>query len=88
VSDRLLVGLIDYRDAVSKHVQRLEDEFALLSREWMRFESVYEGDAAHEFKNLWHRTSANFQEYAERSRRILAMLEERITFLQEADRSS
>lgn len=88
MADRLLMGLIDYHESVTKHVQDLEQEFESLTREWRRFESVYEGDAAAEFKNLWHKSSANFQDYMERSRRILAVLEERISFLQEANRPS
>lgn len=88
MADRLLTGLIEYRDTLTKHVQQLEQEFDSLNREWMRFDAIYEGDAAHEFKNLWMRTATNFREYVDRSRRILAVLEERIIFLQEADRSS
>ncbi len=82
----LLQGLIDYRDTLMKHLSQLNQGFETLSREWQHFSLVYEGDAAHEFKGLWFRTSSNFQEYLDRTQRIVAVLDERINFLQEANR--
>ena len=82
----LLQGLRDYRDSVIKHTQHLQDGYDNLTREWQRFDVVYEGDAAQEFKGLWMRTSGNFQEYLERTQRIVRVLDERIALLQAAER--
>lgn len=84
----LLTGLIEYRDTLTKHVSQLQTEFEHLNREWYHLESVYHGDAAIEFKHLWMNNTAAFQEYIDRSQRILEVLNERITFLQETERSS
>jgi len=84
----LLVGLMDYRDTLGRHIQQMDEEFQSLNRMWSQFEMVYHGDAAYEFKSLWMRTSMFFQDYMERTRRILQVLEERIAALQILDHSS
>lgn len=81
----LLNGLREYRDTLTKHVTQLREGYEIVAREWTAFEHIYEGDAAYEFKDLWMRTGENFQEYMERSQRIIKMLDERIIFLQAAN---
>ena len=87
-NEKLLIGLREYRTSLSRHISRLSENYENLSREWQRLEYVYQGDAAEEFKALWMTTGHNFQEYIERGQRILKVLDERITYLQQASNNN
>ncbi|MBZ0297957.1 MAG: WXG100 family type VII secretion target [Anaerolineae bacterium] len=82
----LLAGLREYRDTLQKHIGQLQSSHDSIGREWQRLEMVYHGDAADEFKGMWLHTNESFQEYLDRAQRIIQVLDERISFLQEADR--
>lgn len=81
----LLNGLVEYRASLERHTQQLRDEFAELEIRWGAFSTVYEGDAAQQFKEGWARTTARFDEYLERSAAIARVLDERIEALRAAN---
>ena len=83
----LLNGLREYRDSIKKHFAQLQGGFDAVSLEWKRLETVYHGDAADEFRGLWMRTGSSFQEYLDRTQAILQVLDERISALEQAERS-
>ena len=82
----LLNGLVEYRASLARHLQELRDEFQALELRWGAFSTVYDGDAAQEFKEHWARTTSNFAEYLERTTHISRILDERIDALREANR--
>ncbi|HKY43773.1 MAG TPA: WXG100 family type VII secretion target [Pyrinomonadaceae bacterium] len=83
----LLQGLQEYSRALERHTVMLKIQFHDLDSHWHQFSSVYEGDAADQFRAGWIRTSQNFTEYIEQTDRIQRILEERIAALREADRT-
>jgi len=88
VDTRLLLrGLEDYRKALDRHLKKLETEFRVLEQRWAGLNAVYTGDAADEFRRYWLVTTARFNEYLIRTRRISEMLDERIEALRAFNRS-
>lgn len=86
VDQAALNGLYEYRESLEKCLEHLHEAHENIVREWVAFERLYEGDAAREFKDLWRRATTNFEEYLERSQDMMSLLDERITFLQTANR--
>ncbi|WP_110519450.1 hypothetical protein [Herpetosiphon llansteffanensis] len=82
---RLLRGLIDYQQSLDKHQQLLRIKFDQLKQRWHAFSSVYEGDAAREFRIHWLRTSQNFEDYLSATTFINQLLQARIQALSEAE---
>ena len=83
----LLNGLKAYRQSLDRHLNGLQAEFASLQSRWHAFSAVFAGDAADEFKPGWARTTASFTEYMSRTQAIAKMLDERIEYLEEANRA-
>jgi uncharacterized protein YukE len=83
----LLQGLTEYGHALERHLGFLKHLFDNLDSHWRQFSSVYEGEAADQFRAGWTRTTESFNEYIEQTDRIGKLLEERIEALREADRS-
>lgn len=82
---RLLSGLIEYQQSLAKHRQLLQVKFDSLKQRWHTFGSVYEGDAAREFRTHWLRTSQNFEDYLIATTSINQLLQARIQALSEAE---
>lgn len=85
-SRHLLSGLEEYSRALERHSVMLKIEFRNVDNHWRQFSSVYEGDAADQFRAGWLRTTLNFEEYITQTDRISAVLEERIAALRDANR--
>jgi uncharacterized protein YukE len=83
----LLRGLEEYNRVLERHSSMLKMEFDHLDSRWQQFSSVYEGEAADQFRAGWIRTTQNFQEYIEQTERIRVLLRERIDALRDADRA-
>ena len=83
----LLHGLEEYSRALERHTVMLKLQFNNVDSHWQQFSSVYEGEAADQFRAGWTRTNQNFKEYIEQTDRIQKLLEERIEALREADRT-
>jgi uncharacterized protein YukE len=83
----LLQGLEEYYRALARHSIYLKLEYNHLDARWQQFSSIYEGDAADQFRAGWSRTHQNFSEYMEQTERISKVLEERIEALREADKT-
>lgn len=86
-SRMLLSGLIEYRRVLGEHLQTLTANYQQLETDWNRFSSVYEGNAADQFRQGWMRTAQRFREYLEQTRRISDLLDERIEHLRSVDRA-
>jgi len=82
----LLAGLEEYHQLLDRHILELQTEYDSLLNVWSAFSSVYEGDAADQFKTGWTRTDFNFKDYIEATRKISKMLEDRISALRDANR--
>jgi len=82
----LLNGLQEYRSRLDRHLRELRYEFDTLMRVLHALNTVYEGAAAEEFKAGWAHTASRFEEYINRTTAIAYTLDERITFLREADK--
>jgi WXG100 family type VII secretion target len=82
-----LKGLEDYAGVLDRHSSMLNIQFNDLDSHWRTFSSVYEGEAADQFRAGWERTTQNFQEYIQQTERIRGLLRERIEALREADRA-
>lgn len=82
--DELLLGLKEYRTALSTHVVQLQDSLLQIDNPWCALRVVYEGDAAEQFKVNWIRTLEEFQDYINTIQKIIAILDERIETLQTA----
>lgn len=83
----LLAGLEDYQSSLRKHLIQLRTDFEQVENRWHAFSAVYEGDAADQFRANWVRTVDRFREYEQRSDAIARILQERIDFLREANRT-
>jgi uncharacterized protein YukE len=83
---RLLQGLRDYHHTLTRHLSVLDTEYRQLERRYHALSSVYEGDAAEQFKVGWSRTHAIFREYIDRGEVIQRLLAERVEALEGADR--
>lgn len=83
----LLKGLEDYAGVLDWHSSMLNIQFNDLDSHWRTFSSVYDGEAADQFRAHWARTTQNFQEYIQQTERIRGLLRERIEALREADRA-
>ena len=81
----LLAGLREYHKSLEKHLRTLEEEYRQVERYWRRFDSVYDGNAAREFRQNWQQTAAAFSEYQNRGQAIKRILEERIAALERLD---
>lgn len=82
----LLDGLENYRTSLQRHLSMMQAEFQHLQGRWQAFSAVYAGDAANEFKPIWHGTSARFDEYILRAKAIVRLLDERIEQLRKVNR--
>ena len=80
-------GLVNYHQALKEHLLDLTVEYQTLENMWHRFNNVYEGDAAEQFRSNWIRTVVIFQEYISQTERISVLLEERINALGDAERT-
>lgn len=85
-SQALLIGLIEYRDSLERHLARLTPEYDRLATRWRSFSSVAEGDYAEQFRNGWLQTGSRFEDYINRSSLIKAMLDRRIADLEALNR--
>jgi hypothetical protein len=74
----LIDGLDDYQRSLDNHLRQLMLDFEALERQWHVFNTVYEGDAAAQFRRYWLRTLDHFREYFERAERIGRLLEEHV----------
>jgi hypothetical protein len=83
----LLSGLEEYSRVIERHSVMLKNEFQSVEARWSQFSSVYEGDAADQFRAGWLRTTLDFHEYILQTDRIRGLLEERIAALREANKS-
>ena len=83
----LLSGLDEYSRVLEHHTILLKVEFNNLDSQWHQFSSVYEGEAADQFRAGWARTTRKFEEYIEQTDRIQKILDERIAALREADKT-
>jgi uncharacterized protein YukE len=83
----LLSGLEEYSRVLEHHSDMLRNEFRNVDNHWAQFSSVYEGDAADQFRAGWLRTTLNFQDYIGATARIRGLLEERIAALRDANKS-
>jgi uncharacterized protein YukE len=83
----LLRGLEEYSRVLEHHSSMLKIEFDHLDSRWHQFSTVYQGEAADQFRAGWIRTTQNFQEYIEQTERIQLLLRERIEALRDADRA-
>ena len=83
----LLAGLEEYSRVLERHTVMLKIEFRNVDSHWDQFSSVYEGDAADQFRAGWIRTAQNFEEYIEQTDRIQRVLEERVAALREANKT-
>lgn len=83
----LLIGLTEYRDSQRRHLVQARTDFEALERRWYSFSAVYDGDGADQFRAHWGRTVAQFQEYVERTEKILLVLDERIEHLREVNKT-
>jgi uncharacterized protein YukE len=83
----LLRGLEEYYGALARHSIYLKLEYNHLNARWQQFSSIYEGEAADQFRAGWSRTHQNFIEYMEQTERISKVLEERIEALREAEKT-
>lgn len=85
---QLLQGLDTYQSSLNRHLAQLQQEFAHLDRRWQALSSVYDGQAADDFRTHWLRTRAGFEEYSQVTARINALLQERIEALRQAERGT
>jgi uncharacterized protein YukE len=83
----LLRGLEEYSRVLEYHSSMLNVAFDNLDSHWHQFSTVYQGEAADQFRAGWIRTTQNFQEYIEQTARIQLLLRERIEALRDADRA-
>lgn len=74
----LLSGLEEYRRVLERHLTQVTAEYQQLDNNWQQFNAVSEGDYADQFRAGWFRTSQRFHEYISQTRKISAVLDERI----------
>jgi len=74
----LLAELEEYRRVLERHLSQVTAEYQQLDNNWQQFNAVSEGDYADQFRDGWFRTSQRFHEYLAQTRKINAMLDERI----------
>lgn len=86
-AQRLLLGLRDYQGSLERHLLSLQQEFATMDTRWHALSAVYEGSAAREYRTHWERTRTGFEEYIHACHRINRLLGERISRLEEAERT-
>lgn len=84
---QLLTGLVEYRNSLERHLEQLAPEYQQLNGRWQAFSAVSEGDYANQFRAGWLRTGSQFELYINQSQKIIALLNERITALEEVNRS-
>lgn len=82
----LLAGLLNYRDSLGKHIDQLTSEYQQLEERWRAFNSVSEGDYADQFRAGWMQTEARFKTYINQSQKIKALLNERVSALEDLNR--
>lgn len=86
-SRALLTGLEEYRRVLERHLSQLNSEYQQLYSNWQQFNAVSEGDYADQFRAGWSRTSQRFQDYIDQTRKISAVLDERIEYLRRVNQS-
>lgn len=82
----LLRGLEDYRSSLDTHMRTLTHEYEQLDRRWQAFSSVYEGDAARQFRSHWLLTRQRFEDYINATQKIGLLLDDRIEALRRVNR--
>ncbi len=86
-STKLLAGLLEYYADLDRHLTLLQADFQQLENRWQAFNAVYEGEAAQQFQISWLRTAQWFQDYINQTQKLMAILDQRILALQEANLS-
>ena len=81
----LLLDLQEYRAALAKHLNQFQGSLPELNKRWYALNSVYEGDAAEEFKSNWKRTAEWLQNHVHEVENMLVVLDEHIQALQQFD---
>lgn len=82
----LLRGLEEYRSSLDVHLQTVTHEYEQLDTRWQAFSSVYEGDAAQQFRSHWLCTRQRFEDYITATQKISKLLDERIEALRRVNR--
>lgn len=82
----LLRGLEDYRSSLEIHLRTATQEYEQLDTRWQAFSSVYEGDAARQFRSHWLLTRQRFEDYITATEKISRLLDERIEALRRVNR--
>lgn len=78
----LLQGLKDYRASLKTHLTQLKAEYERLEKFWQGFNAVAEGNYADDFRGGWLKTQARFKDYINQLAKILAFLNDRISYLE------
>ena len=84
----LLLGLIEYRRSLEKHVDQIRSNYIILKNCWQMFNVVAEGDYAEQFRSGWIQTEARFMAYLNQSQKVKELLSERIQALAELNREN
>lgn len=79
--DKLLSGLSNYKDSLSRHLFKLQEDFDLLTNTYMRLNQEYDGQGAEEFKSSWNKTARWFETYIDNNTTLCNALEDRIESL-------
>jgi hypothetical protein len=74
----LLNSLTEYKSSLERHCNSLEVEFKTLEKCWDSFKRSAEGDYIRQFSANWRKTQNQFNEYINRSKNILKLLDDRI----------
>ncbi len=83
---RLASCLRAYQATLERHQADVAAFRERLERSLFRLASVYDGVAAREFSAHWARTTDQLKTYHDGTRAIVAVLAERLSSLEEADR--
>lgn len=82
----LIVRLKAYFATLERHLSQVNIGNEQLKNQWLRFNSVSEGNYADQFRTGWEKTQAQFYEYINQSKKIIDLLENRLQYLIEVDR--
>lgn len=74
----LLSGLIQYRESLERHLNRLGSKYIQLENRWRIFNAVSEGDYVDQFRAGWEKTEVNFHSYMDQAQKVKIFLNERI----------
>lgn len=85
--DKLLNGLINYKDCLSRHLLKLQEDFDLLMNTFLKLNQEYAGQRAEDFKNSWNRTARWFESYIDNAKILCKNLQDRIESLRKVEKS-